>query len=195
MGPQGLRRELLSLKHSHGRESYKCQGTGGALCPTLAQTLRTPTGQCPSGTLLWHRRNRAPREWGFICNGVGTHMREGGWHHRQSSALAKVKLTGPLALGAHAVPWDLLPSPSTTGSIMALLTPVPRGGQDRQPCTRQACCPHCTLMAGGGSGLTCPLAGDDGHRPQKNCTDPGGSKPVLQPQCVPREGTTGGVKA
>lgn len=151
--------------------------------------VSAPAGPSSGTGEIGHLGNRGLCATGW---GQGIHMGEGGWHHRQSSALAKVKLTGPLALGAHAVPWDLLPSPSTTGSIMALLTPVPRGGQDRQPCTRQACCPHCTLMAGGGSGLTCPLAGDDGHRPQENCTDPGGSKPVLQPRCIPQEGTTGG---
>lgn len=138
----------------------------------------------------------APEKSGTSGTGVyvqrGGDRGEGGWHHRQSSALAKVKLTGPgclcCALGPPPVPihhWE-------HHGIAHTCAQGRRGGQDRQPCTRQACCPRCTLMAGGGSGLTCPLAGDDGHWPQENCTDPGGSKPVLQPQCIPREGTTGG---
>lgn len=43
-----------------------------------------------------------------------------------------------------------------------------------------------------GLGAHLSLSGDDGHRPWESCTDPGGSKPVLQPQCVPREGATRG---
>lgn len=151
--------------------------------------VSAPTGPSSGTGEIRHLGNGGLFATGW---GQGIHMGEGGWHHRQSSALAKVKLTGPgclcCALGPPPVPihhWE-------HHGIAHTCAQGRRGGQDRQPCTRQACCPRCTLMAGGGSGLTCPLAGDDGHWPQENCTDPGGSKPVLQPQCIPREGTTGG---
>lgn len=178
--PFSLSADLLQHQWAH---MGACCRTGDTSSPRLCNAMGAWRHWGPSSSTA------APWKCGFVCDRSwegGQPMREGGCCHTQpANALGEVKMLGPVALAALAMPRELRPSPSlagcgasqhqadtqprSSGPLGTVDRPVvPPDDQDRQP-QRQAA-PH---GQEGGSGLASPRwrgAMSTSPPPQESCS-------------------------